>query len=120
MHLVVRPLILSEAESNLIVIETSLHDNKVISNRKVARFAVRSPLLSLLFKCLATKHTTVKWTITGSCPSLQLSSRGQLISYKNVKKRKQQQQQQQQLTNHEQLTNKWKKKKKGKKKLLQF
>ena len=98
MHLVVRPLILSEAESNLIVI-----DYRIYSNRKAARFAVRSPLLSLLFKCLPTKHITVKWTITGSCPSLQLSSRGQLISYKNLKKRKQQQQQ---LTNHEQLTNK--------------
>ena len=105
MHLVVRPLILSEAESNLIVI-----DYRIYSNRKAARFAVRSPLLSLLFKCLATKHTT----ITGSCPSLQLSSRGQLISYKNIKKRKQQQQQ---LANHEQLTSKKKKKKKEKKAL---
>ena len=67
LHLVSKPLIWSEAEGDLVVIENSIllaweQSNLHLKHSYVCIIA-RSPLAALLFKGLAIKHTTVKWTI---------------------------------------------------------
>ena len=55
---VAKPLIWSEAEGDLVVIETS---NQLAWSQSNLHLKTRSTLASFLFKGLATKHTTLKW-----------------------------------------------------------
>ena len=69
--LVAKPLIWSEVEVDHVVIKTSIllawwQSHLHLKSRKVC-IITRSPLASLLFKGLATKHVTVKWTIGSLC-----------------------------------------------------
>ena len=69
--LVAKPLIWSEVEVDHVVIKTSIllawwQSHLHLKSGKVC-IITRSPLASLLFKGLATKHITVKWTIGSLC-----------------------------------------------------
>ena len=61
-YLVAKPSIWSEAEGDLVVLEISKVHKVHLKSSKVC-IIPRSPLASLLLKSLATKCTTVKWTI---------------------------------------------------------